>query len=854
MDDPAAPAAVRNRKQKKASAATANPDTSTAAADAIADAAATLHQQTSLETKKLRATTNGAVVSTSGAPAALLPPAAIAAARERRTRRAYAVALAVVIFVSFLTRCWGIDDPGQVVFDEVHFGKFASYYLRREYYFDVHPPLGKLLLAAAGYFVGYDGHFLFDNIGDDYVANNVPYIALRLLPAAAGAAIAPLVFMTLKEMGLSVAGATFGAMLLVFDNALITQSRLILLDSMLTVFCVASVYAWVRFQKLKHVPFTPKWYLWLSLTGVGLACTTGVKMVGMLTIAAIGVAVLFDLWDLLDIRRGLTMRQFSRHFAARALCLIFLPFAIYLSFFYIHFAILIKSGPGDAFMSPAFQDGLVGSDVSTNTSAIPFFSNITIRHRDSSAFLHSHVDKYPLRYEDGRISTQGQQVTGYPHRDLNNHWTLEPVDETIYTIAEPYELDDEEKARHVRYLRHNDYVRLKHTRTGTYLITHDVASPLTPTNMEMTTIISNGTVRYNETVWQIVTLDGEEGDKVRSKRGHLRIVNAVHKVAVHCHKGLLPDWGYGQQEVNGNKALTDALNTWWVDEVHHERIVNGTEIGADNDEQEEAAQRKKHPIKTLSFLQKFVELQGLMIAHNSGLTKPHPYSSLPLTWPFVLRGISFWERKEGLRQIYLLGNPAVWWTAITGTIMYAAMWLMDRLLLRRGLDDFGRRVRAWWDAVPGFLFLCWALHWGPFFLQGRMLFLHHYLPSFIFSVMVTTCVIEFIALKVSDSIAAGTGATSVSSPVRLAPGAAGAMTKTTTTTTTTSATVLRVSRGIAGARRQGGWTYWMSLLLMFSVAAAAFAYFAPLTYGTGFSTLEHLRSRKWISSWDLQHA
>ncbi|KAJ3149087.1 hypothetical protein HDU86_007030 [Geranomyces michiganensis] len=816
MDDPAIPA-VRNRKQKKvpAAAAGSNPD----------DVAAVTNQQTTFpELKKQRATTtaaatssvNGHTAAAATAPARatttalILPPAAIAAARERRMRKAYAIALAAVTFVSFLTRCWGIDDPGQVVFDEVHFGKFASYYLRREYYFDVHPPLGKLLLAAAGYFVGYDGHFLFDNIGDDYVANGVPYIALRLLPAAAGAAIAPLVFLTFKEMGLSVAGATFGAMLLVFGN-----------------------------------PFTPKWYLWLSLTGVGLACTTGVKMVGLLSIAAIGVAVLFDLWDLLDIRRGLSMRQFSRHFAARALCLIFLPLAIYLSFFYIHFAILIKSGPGDAFMSPAFQDGLVGSEVSTNTSSIPFFSNITIRHRDTSAYLHSHVDKYPLRYEDGRISTQGQQVTGYPHRDLNNHWTLEPADETIYTAIKKYELDDEEKSRHVRYLRHNDHVRLRHARTGTYLITHDVASPLTPTNMEMTTIISNGTVRYNETVWRIVTLDGEDGDKVRSKRGHLRIVNAVHKVAVHCHKGILPEWGYGQQEVNGNKALTDAFNTWWVDEVLHERIVNGTEIDAENDEKEEAAARKKHPIKKLSFLQKFLELQGLMVAHNSGLTKPHPYSSTPITWPFVLRGISFWERKEGLRQIYLLGNPAVWWTAITGTVMYAAMWIMDRLLLRRGLDDFGHRVRSWWDAAPGFLFLCWILHWGPFFLQGRMLFLHHYLPAFIFSVMVTTCVIEFVALRVSDSVAAGTAEAKASSlsPVRLAPGAAAL-----------AAGAAPTPRSAIAARRQGGWTYWMALLLMFSVAAAGFAYFAPLTYGTGFSSLEHLRSRKWLSSWDLQHA
>lgn len=42
-------------------------------------------------------------------------------------------------------------------------------------------------------------------------------------------------------------------------------------------------------------------------TGTFLACTLGCKMVGLLTFAAVGIAVLFDLWELLDIRNGLTI-------------------------------------------------------------------------------------------------------------------------------------------------------------------------------------------------------------------------------------------------------------------------------------------------------------------------------------------------------------------------------------------------------------------------------------------------------------------------------------------------------------------------------------------------------------------
>lgn len=109
-------------------------------------------------------------------------------------------------------------------------------------------------------------------------------------------------------------------------------------------------------------------------------------MVGLFTVATIGVAVIWDLWELLDIRRRLTMQQFMNHFYARAIGLILVPVVIYLFWFYVHFAILVNSGPGDDFMSTEFQETLKGNTMADGICTLqllgPMFALQMLRSMD----------------------------------------------------------------------------------------------------------------------------------------------------------------------------------------------------------------------------------------------------------------------------------------------------------------------------------------------------------------------------------------------------------------------------------------------------------------------------------------
>lgn len=528
------------------------------------------------------------------------------------------------------------------------------------------------MFAFAGWLVGYDGSFLFENIGDSYITNRVPYVAYRSMPAMMGSLTVSVVFWIMWESGYSLPACIVAASVVLFDNAHIGQTRLILLDATLVLFMALSVLCYIRFYKLRHAPFGRKWWKWLLLTGICMSCVISTKYVGAFTFFSIGVPVVIDLWDLLDINRKqgpLSIPEFGKHLTARVIGFIVVPFLMYLFWFQVHFTILSRSGPGDDFMTPEFQETLSDNLMTQQAVGIDYFDNIAMKHKETKVYLHSHVDKYPLRYEDGRISSQGQQVTGYPHNDTNNLWQIIP------SVAM-------EGGGHA--VKNGDVVRFRHLVTDSWLLTHDVASPFYPTNQEFTTVPAedaNGK-RFNDTLFEIRIENGKNNQQFKTMSSHFKLVHFPTKVAMWTHTTPLPDWGYKQAEINGNKNIAQSSNIWYVEEIP----------GLPEDSPRLKKESRK--VKSMPFLKKYFELQRAMFFHNNALTSSHPYASFPLQWPFLLRGVSFWTENETRQQIYFLGNPIGWWIASSILAVFASIILADQVSIRRGVDALDKRKQT----------------------------------------------------------------------------------------------------------------------------------------------------------------
>jgi len=591
--------------------------------------------------------------------------------------------LGAVTLVAFFVRLFRIYQPSSVVFDEVHFGGFASKYIKGRFFMDVHPPLAKMLITLAGWLAGFDGEFDFKDIGKDYLEPGVPYVAMRLLPAIMGVLVVPTIYLTLRASGCKMVTAAMGAGLIIFENGLVTQSRLILLDSPLVIFTAITALAWTSFTNQHELgpkyAFTPSWWFWLAATGFGLGATASVKWVGLFTIAWVGSLTALQLWVLMGDNKNVTPRIWFKHLFARIFCLIVIPITFYMAMFAIHFLCLVNPGDGDGFMSSEFQSTLNSKSMADVPADVGFGSRVSFRHHNTQGgYLHSHASMYPT-------GSKQQQITLYPHKDENNVWVVEnqtqpinwAVDPTGNTsIPGPLAWD----AQQPEYVQDGSLIRLYHVTTDRRLHSHDVRAPVTEADWqnEVSAYGYEGFEGDANDLFRVEIIksmsDGAAAkSRLRTIQTKFKLIHIMTGCVLFSHKVKLPDWGFEQQEVTCARGGTLPNSVWYVESNAHPMM--------------EPDKVEKVNYRNPGFFGKFWELQRVMWTTNAGLVESHAWDSRPPSWPVLKRGINFWGLHH--TQIYLIGNPLIWWSS-TAAI---AVWVIFKVCPRYTVHAF--EFREW---------------------------------------------------------------------------------------------------------------------------------------------------------------
>jgi dolichyl-phosphate-mannose--protein O-mannosyl transferase len=135
-------------------------------------------------------------------------------------------------------RLWNIEHPDSVVFDELHFVGFVHDYQQRSYFFDIHPPLAKLI-----YFViaeALDAHIT--QVVPDSQYLNSDYLVLRVSNAVISAFCCPLIFSILINCGISLLPSCVASLVFLCETSLLPQHRLILIDGILHFFVLMHLF------------------------------------------------------------------------------------------------------------------------------------------------------------------------------------------------------------------------------------------------------------------------------------------------------------------------------------------------------------------------------------------------------------------------------------------------------------------------------------------------------------------------------------------------------------------------------------------------------------------------------------
>jgi dolichyl-phosphate-mannose--protein O-mannosyl transferase len=172
------------------------------------------------------------------------------------TKKLETIGLALIVLISSFFHFFNLSYPAKAVFDEAHFATYAANIASGKAHFDIHPPLTKSLYALILSFYPPETYknklFLetfknpttgkIENKPVEEHYNDFPYLPLRILSAFFGILLIIAAHLFIKALTGKIMPALLFAFFIAFENSLLLETRLILLNGFYLTFGLFSLY------------------------------------------------------------------------------------------------------------------------------------------------------------------------------------------------------------------------------------------------------------------------------------------------------------------------------------------------------------------------------------------------------------------------------------------------------------------------------------------------------------------------------------------------------------------------------------------------------------------------------------
>ncbi|KAI9501501.1 Dolichyl-phosphate-mannose-protein mannosyltransferase-domain-containing protein [Coemansia spiralis] len=619
--------------------------------------------------------------------------------------------LLLLTLVAFLLRVYKINRDPRVVWDETHFGRFASNYLAHTFYLDVHPPLAKLLITLMFRLLGYSG--LFDFASGHAYPSNVPIRAMRIVQAAIGSLLVPSTYYLCRCLEMPLDASWLASVFVAFDNALVGISRIVVLDSMLLLANSLVVLALVRLLAFDKRSVAA-WVIRLLVLGLalGVVCSCSMKLVGILTALLACIYVATDLISTFtnskSIPKAKTVAIAFIHFAT----LLLLPLSIYTLSFWIHFKLFRDYTPSADNMGSEYSVSLNGSALQLQPLQIYNSSFVAIR-----------AASFPFEYIAAKKIKQANDGSA----------AIQLSTTRLFEIHDYLKINLIQRASTINgssAIANNSLVSLQAPGSSSHISVHYNYSF---GGQGLSVGFAEHAPKYSMAqplfVWKLK--EEPRKQKQINVPGIAPIFSKFRLVSLFGGCELAINHAHYLQRVQPSKSMMHEYSLYCV-------TGKGTVWTI-----EHQLPTENHKIHNISkhaqpgFIKSMISYNRLMHEINGMLiSDPDKYSiveSTPFSWPFLRLPMPMVEWSGNKIKYMLIGNPLLWWTsALVCIFVHPLLIALNRMLCQRSKNKVSLHLSLKSESL---LWSFWAINYFFFFGLCRVTYLHHYLPALYFALL-----------------------------------------------------------------------------------------------------------------------